>query len=585
MVTLFSSVPTTCELQIALPTHLRHQPPHAPLSRLVPELVGNDKEALGGGQHPRDHTEIFVFNPRQKFARPMESQRRPPTPGHWWAGDAPANGPTSVPLTTSTMIPANRENVLPDAHYRTQRQSQFVDYNNDTSSQFQSLAHAPPSESYSPSIGTGGHASPVFSTRQNRSTSLGTSSRPTDMMPSASGVSTSFSQESLSSTPRQKQPKKDERTEERDQLDSPPSSAPSRRSVKSHVSRACLNCRRSHLACDQSRPCKRCVQTGKAALCTDLDHKRRGRPKLAGRSGTTRNHGKSSSAVPTASSSSSSPVSSGEMELEHRQASPRRNNPDSPMALSRPGSLSTTSAPQNWSKPSGTALASLLAQPPQPLASFLPSPTSTNTSTPNMIARPFPSPNFPRSDHPQQPPQYNLPTPTSLPSSFEPIRTTLQQHTLPTPSEVVFHLTHDLTFSRLLHGDPRMLLSVDANLLIGRSLPSIVHDADRSLLNAVVRGSPQHLHVLPPFCRTAPVLVTVSIEPVSHPRPHEVYVCQVKKFQHGVLTAHEMRQQRSGSAQQHQQQQLQHVGGQQKQWNPVSALEQHQGRGLPGFSR
>ncbi|KAJ8653520.1 hypothetical protein O0I10_010848 [Lichtheimia ornata] len=49
---------------------------------------------------------------------------------------------------------------------------------------------------------------------------------------------------------------------------------------KPHVQRACINCRRAHLACDTERPCRRCVSLGKQDGCYDIDHKKRGRPKL-----------------------------------------------------------------------------------------------------------------------------------------------------------------------------------------------------------------------------------------------------------------------------------------------------------------
>lgn len=50
--------------------------------------------------------------------------------------------------------------------------------------------------------------------------------------------------------------------------------------VKRHknVGRACTHCKKAHLACDESRPCKRCTHLGKTN-CIDVEHKRRGRPK------------------------------------------------------------------------------------------------------------------------------------------------------------------------------------------------------------------------------------------------------------------------------------------------------------------
>ncbi|CAG8570763.1 10204_t:CDS:2 [Rhizophagus irregularis] len=52
-----------------------------------------------------------------------------------------------------------------------------------------------------------------------------------------------------------------------------------KRTNKTHVPSACVNCKRAHLACDVSRPCKRCVALGKVDTCIDIKHKKRGRPK------------------------------------------------------------------------------------------------------------------------------------------------------------------------------------------------------------------------------------------------------------------------------------------------------------------
>ena len=51
-------------------------------------------------------------------------------------------------------------------------------------------------------------------------------------------------------------------------------------SSKAHVSKACSNCKRAHLACDSSRPCRRCLSVGRGDTCIDLQHKKRGRPRL-----------------------------------------------------------------------------------------------------------------------------------------------------------------------------------------------------------------------------------------------------------------------------------------------------------------
>ncbi|CBQ72460.1 conserved hypothetical protein [Sporisorium reilianum SRZ2] len=56
-----------------------------------------------------------------------------------------------------------------------------------------------------------------------------------------------------------------------------------RKPAKAHVPSACLNCKRAHLACDVGRPCRRCVNLGKSDTCIDVQHKKRGRPRLKDR--------------------------------------------------------------------------------------------------------------------------------------------------------------------------------------------------------------------------------------------------------------------------------------------------------------
>lgn len=55
---------------------------------------------------------------------------------------------------------------------------------------------------------------------------------------------------------------------------------PPPRRPKSHVASACVNCKKAHLACDTRRPCPRCVGLGKQETCVDVQHKKRGRPRL-----------------------------------------------------------------------------------------------------------------------------------------------------------------------------------------------------------------------------------------------------------------------------------------------------------------
>ncbi|KAJ1560771.1 hypothetical protein HK096_007284, partial [Nowakowskiella sp. JEL0078] len=53
-----------------------------------------------------------------------------------------------------------------------------------------------------------------------------------------------------------------------------------RNSGKPNIARACSNCKRAHLGCDDSRPCHRCLGLGKQDTCVDLEGKKRGRPKI-----------------------------------------------------------------------------------------------------------------------------------------------------------------------------------------------------------------------------------------------------------------------------------------------------------------
>ncbi|QUC20183.1 uncharacterized protein UV8b_04424 [Ustilaginoidea virens] len=52
------------------------------------------------------------------------------------------------------------------------------------------------------------------------------------------------------------------------------------RKSKGHVASACVPCKRAHLRCDAQRPCSRCLSNGKDDACVDVQHKKRGRPRL-----------------------------------------------------------------------------------------------------------------------------------------------------------------------------------------------------------------------------------------------------------------------------------------------------------------
>lgn len=66
------------------------------------------------------------------------------------------------------------------------------------------------------------------------------------------------------------------------QMIAPPPARPTKsaRRTKAHVASACVNCKKAHLSCDVQRPCGRCVASGKQDTCKDVQHKKRGRPRL-----------------------------------------------------------------------------------------------------------------------------------------------------------------------------------------------------------------------------------------------------------------------------------------------------------------
>ncbi|GAM85098.1 hypothetical protein ANO11243_031010 [Dothideomycetidae sp. 11243] len=70
---------------------------------------------------------------------------------------------------------------------------------------------------------------------------------------------------------------------ERSTDDTPINSSPAHRN-KGHTTIACNNCKKAHLGCDSDRPCKRCCSSGKQDSCADVPQKKRGRPRLRGRS-------------------------------------------------------------------------------------------------------------------------------------------------------------------------------------------------------------------------------------------------------------------------------------------------------------
>jgi len=49
---------------------------------------------------------------------------------------------------------------------------------------------------------------------------------------------------------------------------------------RKRVTKACLPCQKSHIQCDEVRPCRKCVERGIEAKCCDGDSKKRGRKKI-----------------------------------------------------------------------------------------------------------------------------------------------------------------------------------------------------------------------------------------------------------------------------------------------------------------
>ncbi|CAI0643097.1 unnamed protein product [Colletotrichum noveboracense] len=64
------------------------------------------------------------------------------------------------------------------------------------------------------------------------------------------------------------------------QENAPYTSPKTQRKTKGHVASACVPCKRAHLRCDAQRPCSRCTSNGKEDACVDVQHKKRGRPRL-----------------------------------------------------------------------------------------------------------------------------------------------------------------------------------------------------------------------------------------------------------------------------------------------------------------
>ncbi|KAN0064654.1 hypothetical protein ACQY0O_002284 [Thecaphora frezii] len=135
-----------------------------------------------------------------------------------------------------------------------------------------------------------------------------------------------------------------------------------RKMAKAHVPSACLNCKRAHLACDVGRPCRRCVNLGKSDTCIDVQHKKRGRPRLKDRQGS--------------QSSASRPLHIGDGSVESDRAS---TSPSS-MGLMRYSPQSEPAYFRSPPRPPGALSPPVLAS---PSVHRLPGPTHTHIRTPS----------------------------------------------------------------------------------------------------------------------------------------------------------------------------------------------------------
>ncbi|CAG8615441.1 8944_t:CDS:2, partial [Scutellospora calospora] len=124
------------------------------------------------------------------------------------------------------------------------------------------------------------HSTPLLNVEQSQSLFI------SGHMPSQSSCSTSFSSPSRLRTTTDSDSSKQSNTGGSMRLantnlsNDDNGSSVMKRTNKTHVPSACVNCKRAHLACDVSRPCKRCVALNKVDTCIDIKHKKRGRPKL-----------------------------------------------------------------------------------------------------------------------------------------------------------------------------------------------------------------------------------------------------------------------------------------------------------------
>ncbi|KAK1593870.1 uncharacterized protein LY79DRAFT_513830 [Colletotrichum navitas] len=157
--------------------------------------------------------------------------------------------------------------------------------------------------------------------------------------------------------------------------DSAPYTSPkTQRKTKGHVASACVPCKRAHLRCDAQRPCSRCTSNGKEDACVDVQHKKRGRPRL--RDDREARYGPSTYQHPqdaAAAASRRPPLS------HYSAAGPPISGYDDPIRGSHSYRVlksqpSEPNAPPRYLDRASMADANIYGQPPPPLATGAPEP-------------------------------------------------------------------------------------------------------------------------------------------------------------------------------------------------------------------
>ncbi|PWN47030.1 hypothetical protein IE53DRAFT_275251 [Violaceomyces palustris] len=172
-----------------------------------------------------------------------------------------------------------------------------------------------------------------------------------------------------------------------------------RKVAKAHVPSACLNCKRAHLACDVGRPCRRCINLGKSDTCIDVQHKKRGRPRLKDRENSQASLSANKDAKADALRASTSPSSSHfrrspQSDVSYfRSPPPRHYEPLSPessrISASYPVTHTLASEPLHGRSASGSFSSSMSQPVTRPEFFRTMSQTSSVMQSPSMTASSF----------------------------------------------------------------------------------------------------------------------------------------------------------------------------------------------------